>query len=59
MAHPKGRQSKGRTLRRRGHDKVAMPQVTRDAETGTRHLSHHVNPETGMYRGKQVFDVED
>lgn len=59
MAHPKRRQSKSRTLTRRGHDKVAMPQLARDPESGTWHICHTVNPETGMYRGKKVFEVEE
>ena len=39
MAHPKRRQSKTRTLKRRTHDKAAMPTLA-------------VCPTCGYYRGK-------
>ncbi|KXB33333.1 ribosomal protein L32 [Bacteroidales bacterium KA00251] len=59
MAHPKRRQSKSRTLRRRGHDGVAMPQLARDPESGAWHIAHTVSPDSGYYRGKKVFEVEE
>lgn len=59
MAHPKRRQSKSRTLRRRGHDKVAMPQLSRDPESGAWHIRHTICEESGMYRGRQVISMEE
>ncbi len=59
MAHPKRKQSNSRTRTRRGHDKVAMPQLARDPENGSWYIYHTVSPESGYYRGKKVFEVED
>lgn len=59
MAHPKRRQSKTRTRLRRGHDKVAMPQLAKDPESGAWHIYHTVSAESGYYRGKKVLEVEE
>ena len=45
MAHPKRRQSKARTLKRRTHDKAVAPTLA-------------VCPECGYYRGKLAIEKE-
>ena len=45
MAHPKRRQSKTRTAKRRTHDKAV-------ANCGAWHVYHTVCGECGYYRGK-------
>lgn len=42
---------------RRSHHKVSEPALTTD-EKGNVHLRHRVSPTTGMYKGRQVLDVE-
>ena len=50
MAHPKRRQSKTRTAKRRTHDV---------ANCGAWHVYHTVCPECGYYRGKNVMNKEE
>ncbi|MDR1595898.1 MAG: 50S ribosomal protein L32 [Puniceicoccales bacterium] len=59
MGQPKRKQSKQRSRKRRGADVFHGPQLARDPTTGSLAVPHHVNPETGMYRGRQVLTVED
>ena len=58
MANPKRKQSKRRSALRRGANRYKAPQLSRDPVDGTLTRSHRVNPNTGMYRGRQVLDVE-
>ena len=46
MAHPKRRQSKTRTLKRRTHDKAVAPTLA-------------VCPNCGQYRGKQAIAQDE
>ena len=58
MGQPKRKQSKQRSRKRRGATTFALPQLSKDAQDGTLFRSHRVNPSNGMYRGRQVLDVE-
>jgi large subunit ribosomal protein L32 len=58
MGQPKRKQSKQRSRKRRGADVFSAPQLARDPATGNLVIPHRVNPETGIYRGRQVIDVE-
>ncbi len=58
MANPKRKQSKRRSALRRGANRFKAPQVAKDPTDGTVFLPHHVNPNNGMYRGRQVLNVE-
>ncbi|MGF1451870.1 MAG: 50S ribosomal protein L32 [Opitutales bacterium] len=57
MAQPKRKQSKRRSRLRRGANHFQAPQLSRDAD-GQLFMPHRVNPTTGMYRGRQVIEVE-
>ncbi len=57
MAAPKRKQSKQRSRKRRGANRYKAPQLARDPADGTLFRSHRVNPANGMYRGRQVLDV--
>jgi large subunit ribosomal protein L32 len=57
MANPKRKQSKRRSALRRGANRFKAPQVSKDSD-GTVFMPHRVNPANGMYRGRQVLDVE-
>jgi large subunit ribosomal protein L32 len=57
MAQPKRKQSKQRSHKRRGAKRFQPPSLSREKD-GSLFLPHHVNPLTGMYRGRQVIEVE-
>lgn len=57
MANPKRKQSKRRSALRRAANAFKAPQLARDTD-GSLFRPHRVNPKTGMYRGRQVLDVE-
>ncbi|WOO42372.1 50S ribosomal protein L32 [Rubellicoccus peritrichatus] len=58
MAQPKRKHSKMRSGTRRGANRFKAPLLAKDPEDGTAHLRHRVNPSNGLYRGRQVVDVE-
>ncbi|WP_442886865.1 50S ribosomal protein L32 [Congregicoccus parvus] len=58
MANPKRKQSKRRSANRRAANAFKAPQLARDPMDGSAIRPHRVNPNTGMYRGRQVLDVE-
>ena len=57
MGQPKRKQSKQRSRKRRGANRLQSPS---SCERTGRSFSrpHRVNPETGEYRGRQVLDLE-
>ena len=57
MAQPKRKQSKQRSRKRRGANRYALPQLACDPTDDTLFRPHRVNPNNGMYRGRQVLDV--
>jgi len=57
MANPKRKQSKRRSRLRRGANRFEEPQLAKDPVDGTAFRPHRVNPNNGMYRGRQVTDV--
>lgn len=58
MAQPKRKNSKMRSAKRRGAKRFKAPLLAKDPTDGTAHLPHRVNPSNGLYRGRQVLDVE-
>ena len=59
MAHPKRRQSKTRTAKRRTHDKAAMPTLAKCANCGEWHVYHTVCGACGYYRGKLAIEQDE
>ncbi|MAL85603.1 MAG: 50S ribosomal protein L32 [Opitutae bacterium] len=57
MGQPKRKHSKQRSRKRRGANRFQEPQLAKEPD-GTFVRPHRVNPESGQYRGRQVFDVE-
>lgn len=57
MANPKRKQSKSRSAHRRAANAFQAPEISRDPADGSAVLRHRVNTKTGMYRGRQVLDV--
>jgi large subunit ribosomal protein L32 len=58
MAQPKRQQSKQRSRKRRGANRFIAPQFSKNHD-GSLFMMHHVDPKTGIYRGRQVFSVEE
>jgi large subunit ribosomal protein L32 len=60
MAVPKKKHSKARRNKRRSHDALKLPKISKCAKTGLPKLSHRVCEESGYYgKHKQVFEVEE
>jgi large subunit ribosomal protein L32 len=57
MANPKRKQSKRRSANRRAANAFLAPEFAKDS-SGSLVRPHRVNPKTGIYRGRQVLDVE-
>jgi len=58
MAHPKRKTSKQRRNKRRTHYKAAFPTVMTCPNCRAAVQYHHVCPECGFYRGRQVIEKE-
>jgi ribosomal protein L32 len=50
------RHTSGHTRNRRSHHALVNPSLV-TTEAGTVRLSHHMDPITGMYRGRVVVDM--
>ena len=48
--------TRGKTGSRRAHHGLSAPRLSHDKETNSTHKRHHVDLETGKYRGKQIFE---
>lgn len=57
MANPKRKQSKRRSANRRAANAFIAPEFAKDSDGGA-FRPHRVNPKTGIYRGRQVLNVE-
>ena len=58
MGQPKRKHSKQRSRKRRGAVIFKLPQLAKDSQDGTLFRSHRVNPFNGLYRGRQVLDID-
>jgi large subunit ribosomal protein L32 len=58
MANPKRKQSKRRSANRRAGNAFIAPEFAKDPTDGSAFRPHRVNPKNGMYRGRQVLNVE-
>ena len=59
MPNPKRRHSHSRTRMRRAHDHLKVPQFYIDKDSGEALKPHRINPETGMYKGRQIIVVDE
>ena len=55
MAVPKRKVTPSKRNMRRAHDRLSSPSFYLDKDTQGPVRPHHLNPETGMYRGRQVM----
>lgn len=58
MGQPKRKHSKQRSRKRRGASVFKLPELARDPQDGTLFRPHRVNPFNGLYRGRQVLDLD-
>lgn len=59
MAVPKKKVSKTRRDQRRANQGLNRPTYVENPDTGELHRPHHIDLKTGLYRGRQVLDVEE
>jgi len=60
MAVPKRKQSPSRTgMRRAQNMKFSSKNIVEDKKSGEYRLPHHLDPKTGMYRGRQILDIKE
>ena len=55
MAVPKRKTSRMKRGHRRSADALKAPTYVEDKDSGELRRPHHVDPKTGMYRGRQVL----
>ncbi|MBS3850115.1 50S ribosomal protein L32 [Devosia sp. J2-20] len=58
MAVPKRKTSPMKRGFRRSADALANPTYVEDKDSGELRRPHHVDLKTGMYRGRQIFEVK-
>ncbi len=58
-ALPKQKTSKARKGKRRSHLHLELPQLEVCPTCKTKKQTHHVCPECGTYRGRQILRVND
>ena len=56
MAVPKRKTTRSRAGKRRSHIRVSPKNIIEDKKSGEYRLSHHLDPKTGMYKGRQILD---
>jgi len=56
MAVPRKKTSPSRRGKRRSHDSLKSPSYVEDKASGEYRRPHHIDLETGMYRGRQVIE---
>ena len=59
MPNPKRRHSKERRDRRRAHDALAMPTISKCPQCGEPKLPHRVCPSCGTYNGTEVLAIKN
>ena len=59
MAVPKRKTSPSRAGKRRSHIRFSAKNVVEDKKSGEYRLSHHLDPKTGMYKGRQILDPKE
>lgn len=59
MALPKHKLSKSRRDRRRAHQKIGAPNLTRCPQCGEARPPHHACPSCGTYKGRTVIETKE
>ncbi|TVR84011.1 MAG: 50S ribosomal protein L32 [Rhodospirillales bacterium] len=56
MAVPKRKVTPSRRGQRRSHDGLKKPTYIEDKASGELRRPHHIDPSSGMYRGRQIVE---
>jgi large subunit ribosomal protein L32 len=59
MAVPKRKVSPSKRGMRRSADALRKPTYVEDKNSGELRRPHHIDPKTGMYRGRQVLKPKE
>jgi large subunit ribosomal protein L32 len=59
MAVPKRKTTKSKRDMRRSHHALKTVNWVEDSNTGEPKRRHHIDLKTGMYKGRQVLEVEE
>ena len=59
MAVPKRKVSRSRRNMRRGHDALTQPTYREDKSTGNISRPHHIDLQSGEYKGRQVLEPKN
>jgi large subunit ribosomal protein L32 len=59
MAVPKKKKSKSKRDTRRAHDHVNLPKPASCPQCHEPVLPHHVCPQCGTYKGRQIIETEE
>jgi large subunit ribosomal protein L32 len=59
MPNPKRRHSRARRDRRRAHDALPVPALSRCPQCQEQKMPHRVCPHCGTYRGRTVLRVDE
>ncbi|MFQ5900140.1 MAG: 50S ribosomal protein L32 [Thermodesulfobacteriota bacterium] len=59
MPNPKRRHSKTRRNKRRTHDSLSSPPISLCPQCKDPKPPHHICPNCGTYRGKEVVKIEE
>lgn len=59
MPNPKRRHSKSRRDKRRTHDRLSLPSFVPCPQCRQMKLPHHICPNCGFYKGKEVLETEE
>jgi large subunit ribosomal protein L32 len=57
MANPKRRHSKARRDKRRSHDRLSMPALSKCPNCHEDKVPHRVCPHCGYYKGREIIEV--
>ncbi|HYV86711.1 MAG TPA: 50S ribosomal protein L32 [Patescibacteria group bacterium] len=59
MPNPKRRHSRARRDKRRAHDALVRPGISRCTNCDEPRLPHRVCPHCGFYKGREVIEVAE
>lgn len=59
MPNPKRRHSRARRDKRRAHDHLATPTLSKCPNCQEDKLPHRVCPQCGMYKGREVIETPE
>ncbi len=59
MAVPKSKITRSKRNMRRAHDALKRASYIEDKDSGELRRPHHIDPVTGMYRGRQILDPKE